>query len=122
MLLDSSFLIDLVAEDGGAIAKLEEIETDPVVVSAITIYEIGLGLDLDEHSAFNEIMRTVDVIPVDYAVSARASRLQKRLLSRGERIGHRDALIAATALETDRRVVTRNVAEFRRACVGVSPY
>lgn len=112
MILDSSFLVDLMAGDDGAVAKLDELVADasPVAVSALTVTEVEVGLDESRSEAFERVIEQVDVIPYGLDEARRAARLQRRLRSEGRQIGVLDATIAATALERNRTVVTRNVA------------
>ena len=117
MLLDSTFLIDLLDQPDTAETKLEElVETDtPVSVSTLSVYEVGLGLQENEHETFDEILASVVILPLGLGESYRALSIQRTLYDRGEPIGDVDSLIAATAAESaDPRLLTRNVDEFTR--------
>lgn len=117
MLLDSTFLIDLLDGHDAAERKLEKlIETDVLVsVSPLSVYEAGLGLRDPERETFDEILESVVVHPLGIAESRRVLSIQHTLYDRGEPIGDVDSLIAATAVENaDPRVLTRNVDEFAR--------
>lgn len=126
MILDSSFLIDLMASDEAAVAKLEELVADgkPLGVPALTVTEVGTGLrDESAREAFDDVLVDIDVVPLDRDAALRAARIQRRLEADGQRIEVVDAMIAATALERDAAVVTRNVSEYRRVDgVRVTPY
>lgn len=117
MLLDSTFLIDLLDQRDAAETKLEElVKTDtPVSVSTLSVYEVGLGLQENEHNTFDEIVASVVILPLGLGESYRALSIQRTLYDRGEPIGDVDSLIAATAAESaDPRLLTRNVDEFTR--------
>lgn len=117
MLLDSTFLTDLLDRRDAATTKLEElVETDtPISVSTLSVYEVGLGLQESEREEFDEILASVVVLPFGLGESYRALSIQRTLSDRGEPIGDVDSLIAATAAESaDPRVLTRNVDEFTR--------
>lgn len=126
MILDSCFLIDLMAGDERAVAKLDELveNATPMGVSTLTVTEVGSGLrNESERNEFDDILDRVESIPFGKSESRRAARLQRRLQSEGQRVGAIDVMIAATAVEQDRGVVTRNVSEFNRIDdVRVSPY
>ncbi len=126
MILDSCFLIDLMASDERAVAKLDELveNATPTGISTLTVTEVGSGLRGDsERAEFDAILDQLDLIPFGRAESRRAARLQRQLQSEGHPVGAIDVMIAATALEHDRGVVTRNVSEFKRIDgVRVSPY
>ncbi|WP_273837616.1 PIN domain-containing protein [Halococcus sp. PRR34] len=117
MLLDTTFLIDLLAQldaADDALAGLIEGET-PVAVSPLSVYETGLGLREREYDRFDEILASVVVLPLGHTESRRALSIQRTLGARGEPIGDIDSLIAATAVESaDPRVLTRNIDEFAR--------
>lgn len=120
MLLDSTFLHDLVRHDDEAVAYLEELITDetPVAVSPLTVYEVGVGLRGDSathRTTFHHTVDRLDIVPLDLVIARDALELQRALLDRGERIGAVDILIAATALSRPMKtVLTRNVGEFER--------
>lgn len=117
MLLDTTFLIDLLDSLDAAEDTLESlIEADtPVAVSPLSVYEAGLGLRETERDRFDEILAAMVVFPLGETESRRALAIQRTLGDRGEPIGDVDSLIAATAVESpDPRVLTRNVGEFSR--------
>ena len=126
MILDSSFVVGLMASDEGAVAKLNELVADaePVAVSALTVTEVRRGLATDrDRRAFDDTMDDVSVVPFDLSEARRAADLLRRLDADGTRIGAVDAMIAATALERNEKVLTRNVSEFDRVDgLRVVPY
>lgn len=117
MILDSSFVVDLMASDENAVAKLNELVADaePLAVSALTVTEVrrGLGTDRDRET-FDDAMDDVSVVPFDRSEARRAADLLRRLDAEGAPIGAVDAMIGATALERNEKVLTRNVSEFDR--------
>lgn len=120
MLLDSTFLHDLVREDDAAVSTLEELidEEAPVVLSPLTVFEVGIGLRGDAASLrerFDSVVDEMTVIPLGREQADRALSIQHRLYDRGEPIGAVDVLLAGTAATLDHpRVLTRNVDEFER--------
>jgi len=126
VILDSAFLIDLMASDEAAVAELEELvaASEPLAVSALTVTEVASGLrERPARERFDETLAEVDVVPFGRETARRVARIQRRPEADGERIGAVDAMVAATALERDTGVVTRNVAEFRRVDgLRVTPY
>lgn len=125
MILDSCFFIDLMGGDEAAVAKLDELVIDGRVlsVSSITVTEVERGMGDSRRERFDGLLRDVDVVPYDLTTSRRGADLLRSLDDRGEPIGTLDAMVAATALERDGAVVTRNVSEFRRIDgVRVVPY
>jgi len=125
VILDSCFFIDLMGGDEAAVAKLDELVIDGRVlsVSSITVTEVERGMGDSRRERFDGLLRDVDVVPYDLTTSRRGADLLRSLDDRGEPIGTLDAMVAATALERDGAVVTRNVSEFRRIDgVRVVPY
>ena len=120
MLLDSTFLHDLVRGKAGATERLDELITaeTPVAISALTVFEVGVGLrgtGEQYRDRFAAVVDDIEVVAFGTAEAWRALRLQRALYDAGEAIGAVDALIAGTALErTDQRVLTRNTDEFGR--------
>lgn len=124
MILDATFLIDLVAEDAGAVAKLEEIDDRRLTVPTLAYTEVGIWIDPNAAPAdrFESVMGQLTLVPYDAEAARRAVDVQRQLVSQGEPIGAVDAMIAGIALARDEPVVTRNVDEFSRTPVRVSPY
>lgn len=127
MILDSCFLVDLLAGDDAAVVKLETLVEDgtSLELSTLTVTEVRRGLSEDERTrgAFDDVMTDVTVVPFDRDAALRAASIHRRLDDDGRSIGAVDGMIAATALERDRRVLTRNVSEFRRVTdLRVVPY
>lgn len=118
MLLDTTFLIDLINHDPDAKARLDALAeaSTPVAFSVLTVYEVGIGLrGTNERERYERVTDSMSVVPLSRSTSQMAVSIQRTLRSRGEEIGAVDALIAATATErADARVLTRNVGEFER--------
>jgi tRNA(fMet)-specific endonuclease VapC len=126
VILDSCFLIDVMARDGAALAKREELRDDPrpICVATPSITEVERGLDAEDRlRIFRSIVEDLSVVPYDHRTARTAADLLRTLDDRGDPIGTLDALVAATALVRDDPVVTRNVTEFDRVDgLTVSPY
>ena len=120
MLLDTTFISDLIRGTDVAVEKRDELKDSatPIALSALTVFEAGMGLRGVSNDAREQFDRTVgqlDVAPFGEREARRAVTIQTELIDSGERIGSVDALIAATAAEsTDQTVLTRNVDEFER--------
>lgn len=68
---------------------------------------------------FDTLAQAIECLPWDAAVSRRWARLVSDLRRKGKAMPILDGMIAATALEHDRTVVTRNVRDFKTAGVRV---
>lgn len=124
MILDSSFLIDLIAEDAAAVAKLDEIADRVPSVPTLTYTEVGVGFEENSAEArrFDAVMDGISVVPYDAEAARRAVDIQRQLRAAGEPIGAVDLMIAGIALARDEPIVTRNASEFARTPARVSPY
>lgn len=124
MILDASFLIDLMAEDAGAVAKLDEINDRLLVVPTLAYTEAGVGIDPDtaEGRRFDEIIDRMTLVAYDGEAARRAVDIQRQLLAQGNPVGAVDVMIAGIALARDEPIVTRNASEFARTPARVAPY
>lgn len=129
MILDSTFVNDVIREEDAAMNRLAVLSEAGarVALSALTVFEVGVGLygEASQYrEGFEEQVAGLAVVPVGERDARRAWTVQHDLLDRGERIGARDVLIAGTALESpDPRVLTRNTDEFARVeGLGVETY
>lgn len=123
MLLDSTFINDLVrgrAAADGVLDELIEVGT-PVAMSSLTVFEVGVGLrgEAEQYrQRFSSVAREIEAVPLGAAAAHQALAIQRDLYDRGEPIGAVDVLIAGTAVERGEDVLTRNVDEFERV-VGI---
>jgi tRNA(fMet)-specific endonuclease VapC len=120
MILDSTFLIDVLRGNADVSALIEEIDaTGTPFVSAVTVMELHEGIHLAdstdaERSRVSELLTGINERPFDRACAMQAGEINARLVSAGEPIDGTDVMIAATAIVNDQPVVTRNTDHFER--------
>lgn len=119
MILDSTFINDLVRQQPVATDRLADLigAGTPVAISTLTVFAVGVSLrgEAEQHrERFDGVVEEVDVVPFTAAAARHATAIQRELVDQGERIGEVDVLIAGTAVERDEAVLTRNVDEFAR--------
>lgn len=121
-MLDTNTCIALVNLQKGflrVIEHLDRVERSMVMVSAVTAAELHFGVarsaSRDSNAAkLNRFLAEFDVVPFDEEASRTYGTVRGRLADAGTPIGPLDTMIAAHALSLGAKVVTNNVAEFRR--------
>ena len=129
MILDSTFIHDILQDDPAATARLNDLveARDPVALSTLTVFEVGVGLrgDAEQYrSQFHSVVDELETVALGDAQAQAALDIQRSLYDRGEPIGAVDVLIAGTATtREDSCVLTRNVGEFERVnAIDVETY
>jgi predicted nucleic acid-binding protein len=112
--------------DSRVVAWLNTHEGD-FVVDSIILGELSIGIlslprgrkrtELEQW--FEAVVKAVECLPWDGPVSLRWARLVVELKKKGRALPVMDTMIAATALEHDLTVVTRNVRDFQATGVKV---
>lgn len=110
-LLDTSVLIDD-ERSGGLLERLPE-DAD-LAIATITLAELGTGVELASarhrpaRAAYLEAIRELPSVHYDADVAAVHARLLAQCQRLGRPRGAHDLIIAASAIATDRIVVTRD--------------
>ena len=114
-LVDTDWVIDLLASVPEALQLLDRLAQDGIAISIITYMEAYQGVERSPHpeeaqSKLTAFLNSVPVIPLTPAVAQRCARLRETLRKQGRRVNARslDLIIAATALEYNLTLVTRN--------------
>lgn len=119
MILDTSYLIDLMNGDEGALEKRQELEKAdiPQSITSITLFELWSGLEQSERTE-KEKQKIRDVIAgriiyqLDPASSKKAGEIHGKLARDGEKIEPQDSMIAGIAVQENEPVLTRNQKHF----------
>lgn len=121
MILDSSFLIDLMDGDEGAVvhAKVLDEQDMPQRIPVQVIYELYVGVGFTdtpaaEVSKIQSVIEARPVIETTEQIAKLAGRIDGELRKQGERVAQGDITIAATARHFDEPVVTNNVSDFEK--------
>jgi len=129
VLLDTSFLVDLMNGDEGAVETARELERDLVQqrLSSMTLFELYYGIaratdSESERETVEDVLASKPVHPADSAVMRKAGRLAGELRNDGTPVGDGDVIIGATADVVEEPVLTRNVDDFERLNVEVERY
>ncbi len=118
-LIDTDWVIDLLASVPEAVQILDRLAQDGIAISIITYMEAYQGVERSPHpeEAQNKLSALLDSLPVvslSPAVAQRCARLRETLRKQGKRVNARslDLIIAATALEYNLTLVTRNTEDY----------
>lgn len=122
MLLDTSFLLDLLDGHDDAHAKADEIDAsgESRYLSAATVYELEYGVQKsnrpdDERAQVSRLLRSYPVLAADAHVMHHAAGIDVELEDAGQALDDLlDVVIGATAATNDEPVLTRNVDHFER--------
>lgn len=89
---------------------------DRLTISAVTVMEVSYGLRragrTEQLAAFEAMLATIEVLPLDDVAGLLAGHLKADLDARGRLIGASDVMIAAVAITAGIPLVTGNVAHF----------
>ncbi|EMA47107.1 PIN domain-containing protein [Halobiforma nitratireducens] len=117
MIVDTSFVLDVIDDIEPAVQKERELEAEsiPLVIPSMTVLELFVGVGkvaniLEERQQVEAVLGSYPVVEMTPSISRRAGRLLGERMAttdNGDRpgIGKGDAAIAATALERDEPVL-----------------
>lgn len=118
-LLDSDLVIDYLNGTPAAVQLLELLAEEGIAISILTYMEVYQGLQRSPNpeqaeQTVRDFLEKVPLIEFSPAVARRCARLRESLRKEGRRVNQRaiDLMIAATALEHDLTLVTRNIQDY----------
>jgi tRNA(fMet)-specific endonuclease VapC len=118
-LIDSDLVIDHLAEDPAALRLLDRLAPGGLTISIITYMEVYQGTIVSPdptqaQAKLDVFIAAVPIVPLSVMVARRCARLRVELQWQGKRVRSRalDLLNAATALEHELTLVTRNRADY----------
>jgi tRNA(fMet)-specific endonuclease VapC len=119
LLADTSFVIDLMLNDEGAVEKAKELAEGsiPVFLGTPTLFElyVGVGLSVKSEAEGEKIRDTVGSltqVPLDAPSAIRAGLIYARKMREGTKIDAEDAMLAGIALENNQPILTRKKKHF----------
>ncbi len=119
MILDTSFLIDLMNEKEKAIKKLDEIEKQGKSwgVPAPTLIELWRGAkrskkSKEEIKLIQETLENQMILKLDEESAKISAEIESELLDKGKPIDMIDCMIAGIAKKTNETLLTDNIKHF----------
>ena len=118
-MLDTNMVIYIQRGVPNVVARLNELGSDRVVLSALVAAELAYGVEKSDYKARNRkvlelFLSEVRVLPWTQDAIWHFARQQHELRSTGQSIGELDLLIGGHALALDAVCVTNNMREFER--------
>jgi len=119
MILDTSFLIDLMNGQEGAVERAATIEGMETVqrVPATVVYELYVGVGYTERpnaevAKIQTVLDSRPIVETNERIAKLAGRLDGELRREGNRVSPMDILVGAAARHVDEPVVTGNPGDF----------
>lgn len=119
MIADTSFLIDVMRGDTGAIAKAEELDKGgiPIYLTPITVFElyVGIGLSMKsskEKEAVHSVISSMSVLPLEFDSASQGGLILATRKRSGITIEPEDAMIAGIVRLYRETILTRNTDHF----------
>lgn len=121
MILDTTFIIDIMNNDLKAIDKLRELQKrgEAQIISSITVFELFSGLakskkpEKEKAKIINAINGQL-IASFDQEAAEKAGFIDGSLRKEGRTIGPLDTMIAGTAITKKEKVLTRNTKDFEK--------
>ncbi len=119
MIADTSFIIDLMRSDPGAIQKAQILSQEriPISVSVVTIFEIYGGISLsirqgEEKRTVINVIEGLPIIPLETESAEEAGKIYAERRGSGITMDPEDAMIAGICKFKKEPVLTRNTKHF----------
>ena len=121
MILDTSFIIDIMKNDKKAIDKLEILikSNETLMITAPSIFELFSGFarsskPVDEKNKILKVLRGQLIVHLDNDSAEKAGEIDGTLVREGKMIGPIDCMISGIALIKKEKVLTRNAKDFSK--------
>lgn len=117
MIVDTSFVLDIIDDVDAALKKERELEAEsvPLIIPSMTVLELYIGVGKvantrKERQTVEAVLDSYPLVNMTPSISRRAGRLLGERMAdaddgEGPGIGKGDAVVAATALERDEPVL-----------------
>lgn len=111
-ILDTNFLIGYLRKKEKFISKFEEIYTQSLSISVITVIEIYAGCKEHEKNITEELLSSLIIIPVRGQLAKEAGKIIYSFARKGKTLDIADTIIGTTAKLHHLTLITQNVKDF----------
>lgn len=119
MLVDTTFVIDIMQGDRDAIEKASELSdsSTAIVVGTPTIFELYVGVGLSVKSSEGrekilDVLKSLTQLPFDAPSAQRAGLIYAEKVKEGSKVDPDDAILAGIAIENNQPLLTRKKKDF----------
>lgn len=123
LLLDTSFLIDVLNDRRGRADLMERLILDQYTLACcpINVAEIYVGLRVSETAKTERLLRELEYIPIRWEAARLAGDLKREWARKGQTLSLTDTTIAAVCLSEKLTLVTDNQKHFPMAELSLYP-
>ncbi|MBS3149379.1 PIN domain-containing protein [Candidatus Woesearchaeota archaeon] len=120
MILDTTFIIDLLNNDPSAVDKAKYLEKAnlPVFTTAVTVFEIWQGTsDIKSKQKLdniNTLLESLGLLDLDLESAKIGGKLHSELYAQGNPIQPEDSMIAGICIKNNKKLLTRNIKHFSK--------
>lgn len=120
MIVDTTFVIDLLKGDSAATAKAFALEKrgELLATTTISVFEVWQGLGKktlrEQFEKTLNFLNSINCLPFDFDSAIEAGEIERQLRESGQKIDPEDCMIAGVAIIHHERLLTRNVKHFAR--------
>ncbi|MBI2565291.1 PIN domain-containing protein [Candidatus Woesearchaeota archaeon] len=120
MILETSFLIDLLRNDKAAVEKAKELmqKNISLFTTAVTVFEIWQGIysikDEKKLEKLNDFFSKRGLLDLDSESAKIGGKIRAKLKSEGREIDAEDCMIAGICIKHGKSILTRNVNHYSR--------
>ncbi len=119
MLVDTTFVIDIMQDDRDSVEKAMELKDSSasIVVGTPTIFELYLGVGFtakssEEREKILDVLKSLTQLPLGTPSAERAGRIYAERVEEGLKVDPEDAMLAGIAIENHQPLLTRNKKDF----------
>ncbi len=118
-LVDSDYVADYLKGRAPATTLLDRLFPEGMAVSIVTYAEVYEGIYYGHHRVVSErglrlFLRTTPVLGITRSIARQYARMRGDLARKGQLIDQPDLFIAATAIDHNLTLVTRNLKDYQR--------